>query len=94
MKKIVKGIVMLLVVVSLQVVINLTTDEVVVADTNQTELTLFIEKEETLEKVKVNDHSILPKTNDKNSIKFLQIGVIFCLIAISLFSFNILKYYY
>ena len=94
MKKIVKGIVMLLVVVSLQVVINLKTDNIVVADTNQTELTLFIEKEEILEKVKVNDNSILPKTNDKTSIKVLQIGVVLCLIAISLFSLNILKYYY
>ncbi|MGH1892475.1 hypothetical protein ABE905_13720 [Enterococcus durans] len=93
MKKIVKGIVMLLVVVSLQVVINLTTGDVVVADTTQTELTLFIEKEENMEKIKVKDNSILPKTNDKTSIKFLQIGVIFCFISISLFSFNILKYY-
>ncbi|MGM0214219.1 hypothetical protein IGI42_001760 [Enterococcus sp. AZ109] len=73
--------------------ISLTVNTPVLADTNQTELTLIIEKEELPKQIEVNKNVVLPKLSEHSNGNFLQIGVAVCLLACIGFTFQrILKY--
>lgn len=65
---------LLFVVLSLYTLIIMSTTSFVLADTNQTELTLFIEKEENTKKTKMNGQQPLPKTGEKVSIETVVKG--------------------
>lgn len=60
----------------------------VLADTNQTELTLLIEENESSNSIEVNNIGVLPKLSEKSSSIFLQIGMTLCLVAIIGYSFQ------
>ncbi|STD21714.1 hypothetical protein [Enterococcus mundtii] len=60
----------------------------VLADTNQTELTLLIEENESSNSIEVNNSGVLPKLSEKSSSIFLQIGMTLCLVAITGYSFQ------
>ena len=75
---------LLFVVLSLYTLIMSTTT-FVLADTNQTELTLFIEKEENTKKTEMNREQALPKTGEKESIETVILGVLICTVSAGLF---------
>lgn len=75
---------LLFVVLSLYTLIMSTTT-FVLADTNQTELTLFIEKEENTRKTEMNGEQPLPKTGEKESIETVILGVLICTVSAGLF---------
>lgn len=79
-----KKINLLFVVLSLYTLIMSTTT-FVLADTNQTELILFIEKEENTKKTEMNGEHPLPKTGEKESIETVILGVLICTVSAGLF---------
>lgn len=82
---------LLFVVLSLYTLIILSTTSFVLADTNQTELTLFIEKEENTKRSEINEKQSLPKTSEKESIGTVISGVLMCTISASLLLRKTLK---
>lgn len=76
---------LLFVVLSLYTSIIISTTTFVLADTSQTELTLFIEKEENTKNTELNGEQPLPKTAEKESIETVILGVLICTISAGLF---------
>ncbi len=60
----------------------------VFADTNQTELTLLIEENESSNSIEAINSGVLPKLSEKSSLIFLKIGMTLCLVAIIGYSFQ------